>query len=1685
MTQDEIRQELAAFAGVPELKTGGPLKKRLDGLSDSAWDEARDFINREPANLSENELNSLETRTGVMRDKITQVLQSMPPGTSVSAVTPTGAVFYGIVIGIERKGKPKNPAVNSAWQVKIEVADAMRVLTLPLTRFEVGSPEVAARTGRVAIEPADYAEVRDAFERQSGMSRENRVILEGNLLAAYSQFSSGQIVYFRLNSGELKQGILMPRSFDLATALAKQAKIIRSSQEAANFLADESSKKYLIAQGGDVKIQFYPRHKNFPNHFIMTVPASKAQGGRWFLNDRIRAITDDFVKTGNKYMTAIRPVDLPSVLNIIYTDIGEQMKGVDESLISASSNNQSGNQYSIGDNQEAKNPITVEQARAEVATLIGENQLAAMEKLGKITFHAVNPTNQPNAQAFVDEKGNIHFVVGNIRGNFAGISLHEELHLLKNKELSDGQRKIIRLSHAILTLSGLKNFVGSASYDELVKQAHRMAEEGNPHAVKALAKAKEVSPNSPDSEFVNYLVEYAPAHIPFVRRVMSKIRAVLYRMGIKVELRPEDLRELVLAAFKQRANQVAKAQAEQAKRIKQIDKQAARFEGKYGPAALQDKRVEVLRSLEDDTTQEEYSKNVLKALRFSFAGENAKTADLTLLQQAQQRVNAGEDPELVWQDTGWNQGADKKWRFEIEDSKATWKTSFNDIPESKLFGKEQPLPLNDVIDHPYLFEAYPQLSKISVIKRPGFLDFGGLQGWFDDKLLQIGLTPYAKDPLSTLLHEIQHVIQMYEGFANGGNENSVWESLPIETKENITKSVLEKLNEKQEKIKERFSFLDKIDNIDDLDKHISLVKGYEEYIDDLYKKRNSFEKGTDEYNNYNKKLFDATSNRRIITAPLAKLLGVNYTYELSQENYAIFNAVFQRGKTTNELRDIAHKDLLDISLKITEVKSGNEAIIRKEADLYNLYKRLAGETESRLTQARQKMTAEERKAKYPKSMQEYPDNELIIVNNNNSNNEISYSIAPSELPIETSKILGEDSSWNLNPDLQGRVVAALRHPLQMIKVGIEKARPVWLGLLARQMLVEMIENIPGVGKVAIEFQKTARKLDAMKQELKQKMYPVADDLAEQIARSRDKGYKFSRLLYGSTLHQVDPLRLPPDPAFVGASYDEKQRFAEKEKWYKIVKGWADELERENPALFKLYKEMRANYDYMLNERFNALMARLGRSSEDVVTSLLDHAKSKAEKNIDPMVQQLSQLQRDNDKTYRSLKTSLMAVMPQLYQPKKVTIHNYLNPPKAPAPQPVSVIRSKLDASARPLFDAMMERLENATTDGDLQRKIFFGLMAKAEYLTREQGKPGSLSLSGKLASLYKANPKEFDALQTALSAYLSKPNSVIKYEMVPSKRNPNVTIRTISVVDLQNDPLAVEARANLSEEAQKLFVEAARNSKDQIKESAGAIKYFYETAMAQGPYANLMRYGKYEIYAEKEGEELPIFAKFEDPRDQKRAALALQAEGWTVNSGYQIENRVFEQAPTGSFVGNLIGFVDDVVKNEQEKATLKDDINQLYLASLPDMSASKHFMHRKGIPGFSQDALRGYVQFMNQSSNAIARLNFSDIMIRNLRDLKKANDALGVPYDEESSKMQAMAGSVINELNYSYEWQMNPTNSTLANRITGLGFFWYLTNFSTALINMSQVPLMTFPDLAARYGAKNATSEIMRARSEE
>ena len=57
-------------------------------------------------------------------------------------------------------------------------------------------------------------------------------------------------------------------------------------------------------------------------------------------------------------------------------------------------------------------------------------------------------------------------------------------------------------------------------------------------------------------------------------------------------------------------------------------------------------------------------------VRFSFAGQHASTADVATLAVARRRVAAGGDAEQVRRETGWHQGVDGQWRFEIDDSSA-------------------------------------------------------------------------------------------------------------------------------------------------------------------------------------------------------------------------------------------------------------------------------------------------------------------------------------------------------------------------------------------------------------------------------------------------------------------------------------------------------------------------------------------------------------------------------------------------------------------------------------------------------------------------------------------------------------------------------------------------------------------------------------------------------------------------------------------------------------------------------------------------------------------------------------------------------------------------------------------------------------------------------------------------------
>lgn len=154
-----------------------------------------------------------------------------------------------------------------------------------------------------------------------------------------------------------------------------------------------------------------------------------------------------------------------------------------------------------------------------------------------------------------------------------------------------------------------------------------------------------------------------------------------------------------------------------------------------------------------------------------FAGENAKTADALKLSEAKSMEAEGASEEDIYKKTGWLKGKDGKWRFEIPDNLD--KIDFSALED------EEAAYLKDIYDNPALYKAYPELAYVSV--QVG----NALEGWSEDTqgMATEGAIFLRRESLyngkakTTLIHELQHVIQKREGFAAGGNPRTVKEKI--------------------------------------------------------------------------------------------------------------------------------------------------------------------------------------------------------------------------------------------------------------------------------------------------------------------------------------------------------------------------------------------------------------------------------------------------------------------------------------------------------------------------------------------------------------------------------------------------------------------------------------------------------------------------------------------------------------------------------------------------------------------------------------------------------------------------------------------------------------------------------------------------------------------------------------------
>lgn len=251
----------------------------------------------------------------------------------------------------------------------------------------------------------------------------------------------------------------------------------------------------------------------------------------------------------------------------------------------------------------------------------------------------------------------------------------------------------------------------------------------------------------------------------------------------------------------------------------------------------------------------------------------------------------------------------------------------------------------------------------------------------------------------------------------------------------------------------------------------------------------------------------------------------------------------------------------------------------------------------------------------------------------------------------------------------------------------------------------------------------------------------------------------------------------------------------------------------------------------------------------------------------------------------------------------------------------------------------------------------------------------------------------------------------------------------------------------------------------------------YSTYKIDGVYFPLQRFGDYWVGArspemrDKHGETVSggdyVFRKYENAKAAIRGEKQYLVNGYTIESrGRQDKNFEKQKALSGTIMAEIQRALRD--SHASEKAM--DQVNQIFLKTLPELSLRKRGIHRFNVAGYTDNVPRVFASAVLHGSHQIAKARYGFQMRNTLDELKGTLDAKRM-----TSAMSVVSAShgdaLLGELNKRNEWVMNPTSNKFTTALNALGFTYYMAaSPASALVNLAQNPMITLPVLAARHG---------------
>jgi hypothetical protein len=251
-------------------------------------------------------------------------------------------------------------------------------------------------------------------------------------------------------------------------------------------------------------------------------------------------------------------------------------------------------------------------------------------------------------------------------------------------------------------------------------------------------------------------------------------------------------------------------------------------------------------------------------------------------------------------------------------------------------------------------------------------------------------------------------------------------------------------------------------------------------------------------------------------------------------------------------------------------------------------------------------------------------------------------------------------------------------------------------------------------------------------------------------------------------------------------------------------------------------------------------------------------------------------------------------------------------------------------------------------------------------------------------------------------------------------------------------------------------------------------KDIFDRLTAKGnidPYFPLARYGKYWVsYTAKDasGQTEYYVEAFETERERERNIAQMTRDGATdIEKFSNLSELNYRRVPTGSFVNSVLQIME--LNKVPPEAT--EEVMRLFLSTLPETSFAQSFQKRKETLGFKKDAVRALREKMYRTSHQLASMRYAAKLNATLDQMRDYARAVGKGTGEEAQRDNRVLNEYVKEFEKRISYINNPTVAKWSQVATSIGFNMTLGfNVSSAVINLTQVPLILTPYLGGIYG---------------